>query len=307
MSDGHEAIRRPRAAPVSMMVHGPWQIAATGVPASKKALANATAFGSVRSASGFMTPPGQEERVELLRLGLVEGDVDRELVSPVREVPSADVLIPGRDDARFGAGLVERLARLDHLDLLKSVLDQDCDLQPLVVCHLPISSDGSASLSDFSFVHETPAPILSRLEGLDDRMLSFVEMLPCMPMRGGIAAADVTAGETQAQVHPARADSQAILAAFGTRCYIAQRQLEKFAKACCRGVDSKRLIPTNVVMKTIRTRPQASEARFTRRETGRNKSRLALAKDFTLRAMDGGPVAKDLPGPPAAKPGNDSV
>jgi hypothetical protein len=53
----------------------------------------------------------QEERVELLRLGFVEGDVDRELVSPVREVPSADVLIPGRDDARLGAGLVEHLAR----------------------------------------------------------------------------------------------------------------------------------------------------------------------------------------------------
>jgi hypothetical protein len=52
-------------------------------------------------------------------------------------------------------------------------------------------------------------------------MLTFVEMLPCMPMRRGIAAADVTAGEAQAQMHPARADSQAILAAFGTRRYIA--------------------------------------------------------------------------------------
>jgi hypothetical protein len=52
-------------------------------------------------------------------------------------------------------------------------------------------------------------------------MLRFVEMLPCMLMRGGIATADVTAGETQAQMHPARADSQAILAAFGARRYIA--------------------------------------------------------------------------------------
>ena len=31
-------------------------------------------------------------------------------------------------------------------------------------------------------------------------MLRFVEMLPCMLMRGGIATADVTAGETQAQM-----------------------------------------------------------------------------------------------------------
>lgn len=75
--------------------------------------------------------------------------------------------------------------------------------------------------SDLRFVHVTPAPVLSRLEGLDDRMLRFVEMLPCMLLRGGIATADVTAGETQAQMHPARADSQAILAALGARRYIA--------------------------------------------------------------------------------------
>jgi hypothetical protein len=52
-------------------------------------------------------------------------------------------------------------------------------------------------------------------------MLSCVEMLPCMLIRGGIAAADVAAGETQAQMHPGRADSQAILAAFGARRYFA--------------------------------------------------------------------------------------
>jgi hypothetical protein len=36
---------------------GPWQIAATGLRASKNALANATAFGIIRSLSGLMTPP----------------------------------------------------------------------------------------------------------------------------------------------------------------------------------------------------------------------------------------------------------
>jgi len=142
----------------------------------------------------------------------------------------ANALGRGKDEvaanlfAGSRAGLVERLARLDHLDLLKSILDQDCDLKPLesLVCHVPISSDEwSASVSDLSFVHVTPAPILSRLEGLDDRMLSFVEMLPCVLMQRGIAAADVTAGEAQAQMHPARADSQALLAAFGARRYIA--------------------------------------------------------------------------------------
>src|ERR1700760_2135088 len=45
LSEGHEVRRRPRAAPVSMIVQGPWQIEATGLPASRKALAKATALG----------------------------------------------------------------------------------------------------------------------------------------------------------------------------------------------------------------------------------------------------------------------
>ena len=58
LSDGQDAIRLPRAAPASMMVQGPWQIAATGLPASKNAFTKSTAAGCIRSLSGFMTPPG---------------------------------------------------------------------------------------------------------------------------------------------------------------------------------------------------------------------------------------------------------
>ena len=75
--------------------------------------------------------------------------------------------------------------------------------------------------SNHRLVHVTPAPILAGLEGLDDWVTAMMEMTSRVPMRRGIAAADVTAGEAQAQMHPARADSQAILAAFGTRRYIA--------------------------------------------------------------------------------------
>jgi hypothetical protein len=96
----------------------------TGLPVSKKA----DRFRLHPKHVGVHDAAGQEERVELLRPGLVERDVNREPVSPVRELPTADVLIPGRDDARLGTGLVERLARLDHLDLLEPLLDQDCDL-----------------------------------------------------------------------------------------------------------------------------------------------------------------------------------
>ena len=50
---------RPRTTSASTSVHGPWQITATGLPASKNDLAKATASGSVRSWSGFATPPGR--------------------------------------------------------------------------------------------------------------------------------------------------------------------------------------------------------------------------------------------------------
>jgi hypothetical protein len=53
-------------------------------------------------------------------------------------------------------------------------------------------------------------------------MPAFVEMHPRVPMRRGVTAADMPAGQAQTQVHPARADSQAILAAFRTRCYSAE-------------------------------------------------------------------------------------
>src|ERR1700730_7132826 len=77
------------------------------------------------------------------------------------------------------------------------------------------------SISDFGLVDIAPAPIFSRLEGLDDRMPAVVEMLPRVPMLRGVTAADVTAGQTQAQMHPPRANPQAILATIGARNDIA--------------------------------------------------------------------------------------
>ena len=51
LSEGHDVMRRPRAAPASITVQGPWQIDATGLPASKNTLAKATAFTSTGSSS----------------------------------------------------------------------------------------------------------------------------------------------------------------------------------------------------------------------------------------------------------------
>ena len=52
-------------------------------------------------------------------------NVYRQLVTPVREVPAAHTLIFRRDDACLGASLIKGFARLDQLDLLKAVCDQN--------------------------------------------------------------------------------------------------------------------------------------------------------------------------------------
>lgn len=57
-SEGQEVNLRPFRTPASINICGPWQIAATGFPASKNFFTNPNAFGSIRSLSGFMTPPG---------------------------------------------------------------------------------------------------------------------------------------------------------------------------------------------------------------------------------------------------------
>jgi hypothetical protein len=57
--EGHEVSVRPRTTSASTSVHGPWQIAATGLPCSKNARANAMASSSERRKSGFATPPGR--------------------------------------------------------------------------------------------------------------------------------------------------------------------------------------------------------------------------------------------------------
>jgi len=57
-SDGHDVTVRPRATSASTSIHGAWQMAATGLPASKKCRTNCTARSSIRSVSALITPPG---------------------------------------------------------------------------------------------------------------------------------------------------------------------------------------------------------------------------------------------------------
>src|SRR5271154_6189100 len=67
------------------------------------------------------------------------------------------------------------------------------------------------------FVHIAPAPVLARLEGLDDRVLGLMEVLGGMLVLGRVAAADVAADEALPQVDPGIAHLEAFLAAFAAR------------------------------------------------------------------------------------------
>lgn len=51
-------------------------------------------------------------------------------------------------------------------------------------------------------VHVTPDPSFSRLDGTDQRMLSFVKMLGCMLVFGRVATANLPANKAQAEVDP---------------------------------------------------------------------------------------------------------
>jgi len=58
----------------------------------------------------------------------------------------------------------------------------------------------------------TPAPVLARLETAHDRMLGLVKVLGGVTVGGIVAAADVTAFETEPQMHPLVAALQAFFA-----------------------------------------------------------------------------------------------
>jgi hypothetical protein len=61
------------------------------------------------------------------------------------------------------------------------------------------------------FVHVTPDPAFPRLDGTNQRMLRFVEMLGRMLVLGRVATANVSASEAKAQVNPRVAGLSTVL------------------------------------------------------------------------------------------------
>jgi hypothetical protein len=67
----------------------------------------------------------------------------------------------------------------------------------------------------FKLVNITPAPVFSRLKGLDDRVVGGMEMPGRVLILGVVTAAHMATGEAEAQMDPGVTDFQAILAAIG--------------------------------------------------------------------------------------------
>ena len=99
----------------------------------------------------------------------------------------------------------------------RAVLRDTCTR--VITAHYPpraMKSEVSERRSEVHLVGVAPAPGLSRLEGLDDRMLRFVIVLPRMPVRGVVAAADVAARQAESQMDPSVTRAETFLATF--RC-----------------------------------------------------------------------------------------
>ena len=95
----------------------------------------------------------QQKSIEVLRFGLIERNVDPELVTPFSKFPRADAFGLRRDDLGLRAGFVERLPRPFELDLSKPSVTRIATLSPFqsLACHSPSPSRfGPLSLAALS-------------------------------------------------------------------------------------------------------------------------------------------------------------
>src|SRR4051812_16418297 len=106
----------------------------------------------------------------------------------------------GRNRRRAGALAAERRGR--NACMPGDVRDDECDI-----------------------VEVAPAPVLARLQRVDDRVLRRMLVRGRVAVRGAVAAADVPAGEADAEVQPLAAAAQAIFAAVDLGRQLAQLDL----------------------------------------------------------------------------------
>ena len=127
---------------------------------------------------------------------------------------------------------------------------------------------GQLSRSDVGIVDIAPAPVLARLERLDDRVPGGVGVSASVPERRRVAAADLSAGQAQPQMHPRGAQAQAFRAALGVRgdtgrtrlrCGSSDTDMLAFRLGSADPPSSRRSSGSHI------SRPASSPARGTRR------------------------------------------
>src|ERR1700751_5360177 len=82
---------------------------------------------------------------------------------------------------------------------------------------------------EHDLVDIAPAPALGRVVTFDDRVPCLPEVPRRVPVRRLVTAPDMTTGPTQAQMHPSRADLEALLAPERARRYVANGRLMRAA------------------------------------------------------------------------------
>ena len=122
----YEVSVRPDTTPASTSVHGPWQMAATGLPESTKSRTNATAALSSRNLSGLTVPPGQQQGVVVLDRCISYQPFDRKGASGLNVVVTGlDLAIVQGQQIGLGSYLSQRIAWLLYLDPLHAVCGQN--------------------------------------------------------------------------------------------------------------------------------------------------------------------------------------
>src|SRR5574341_68421 len=84
---------------------------------------------------------------------------------------------------------------------------------PIIPIFIPLPSPQRLRLKE-KLVGVTPHPIFARLERTNHRVLRRAVMFRRVLVRRRIAAANVTAGQAQSQMHPVSSDAQTVFAAF---------------------------------------------------------------------------------------------
>jgi hypothetical protein len=103
----------------------------------------------------------------------------------------------------------------DRLGILRHLLGAEQSKQG---CHARSTRSGRVGFLHLHLIHVAPPPRLPRLERLHDRMLDCLEVFRGVLVLRGVTTTDVTAAETEAEVHPRVPDRETLFAAPRLRC-----------------------------------------------------------------------------------------